>query len=165
MAHDDQPLDPDEERFFRALAHLISSLPKALDADLQRDQHLPLVNYACLMHLSESPGRMLRMSDLAARCDLSVSGMTRVVSRLEHAGLVRRARCDQDARGANAVLTDAGMARLREAYPAHLKSVRRRVVDHFEGQDLSRMAESLEAVLESCGSAGKAGEAESYKTR
>ncbi|MDZ7577434.1 MAG: MarR family transcriptional regulator [Candidatus Nanopelagicales bacterium] len=165
MTQEDQPLDPAEERFFRALAHLVSALPKALDADLLSDQHLPLVNYACLMHLSESPGRMLRMSDLAARCDLSVSGMTRVVSRLEHAGLVRRARCDQDARGANAVLTDAGMARLREAYPAHLRSVRRRVVDHFVGQDLGSLAESLEAVLESCGSAGKVRATESYKIR
>ena len=39
--------------------------------------------YSTLMHLSEAPGRQLRMTDLAATAALSLSGMTRLVTRLE----------------------------------------------------------------------------------
>lgn len=98
------------------------------------------------MHLSEAPHRRMRMSELAAACNLSLSGMTRVVNRLEKQGLVRRAKCEEDLRGWNAVLTDDGLARLREAWPSHLDSIRRHVLDNLAGHDLAALAAALRRV-------------------
>ncbi|MEW9527467.1 MarR family winged helix-turn-helix transcriptional regulator [Microbispora sp. NPDC049125] len=141
-----QPLSPDEEALVRALGRLILVLPRALDTDMVRQGQLPLTEYSTLMHLSEAPNRLMRMSELATACDLSLSGMTRIVTRLEARGLVERVRCDEDARGLNAVLTDAGLARLEQAWPAHLASVRRHILDHFEGVDLVQLAGVLQRV-------------------
>ncbi|MFF2521103.1 MarR family winged helix-turn-helix transcriptional regulator [Streptomyces liangshanensis] len=143
------PLDPDEEALIRELGRVMSVLPRAVDADMIRERQIPISEYTTLMHLSEAPDRLMRMSELAAACNLSVSGMTRVVTRLEGTGLVRRVRCDGDARGWNAVLTDAGLARLEQAWPAHLASVRRHVLDHLEGADLARLTAALRSIAPS----------------
>jgi DNA-binding MarR family transcriptional regulator len=138
-----RPLDADEEAVIRALNRVILVLPRALDADLVREQRLPLNEYLVLMTLSEAPSRRMRMSELSAACDLSTSGITRIVARLEANKLIQRVRCEADARGWHAVLTDAGLARLEQAWPTHLASVRRYVMDHLEGVDRAELARVL----------------------
>ncbi|MCW2871585.1 MarR family winged helix-turn-helix transcriptional regulator [Actinacidiphila oryziradicis] len=137
------PLTPDEETLLRELGRVMIVLPRAIDADMMREQRLPLSEYTTLMHLSEAPHRLMRMSELAAVGNVSLSGMTRIVTRLEKQGLIERVRCDEDARGWNAVLTDAGLARLEQAWPAHLASARRHVFDHVEGTDLTQLIHAL----------------------
>ncbi|MGI5212282.1 MarR family winged helix-turn-helix transcriptional regulator [Plantactinospora sp. CA-290183] len=139
-----RPLNDAEEAVVRALGRAIIVVPRALDADLMREQRLSLNEYSALMHLSEVPDRRMRMSELAAACDLSLSGITRIVGRLEQQGFVERVRCAEDARGWNAVLTDAGLARLEEAWPTNLASVRRHIVDHLDGLDLVQLAAALQ---------------------
>jgi DNA-binding MarR family transcriptional regulator len=133
-----------EEAFLRAFARAILTVPRAFEADLLRDQRMSLSEYSSLMHLSEAPGRRLRMSDLAAASALSLSGMTRIVNRLEGQGLVHRERSCSDGRGWNAVLTDAGLERLRQAWPTHLASVRRHVFDHLNDVDVPAFATALQ---------------------
>src|SRR6266568_2525914 len=77
------PLSAGEEAFLRAWSRAALTVPRALDADLLLGQGMSLSDYRALMYLSEAPGRSLRMSDLAAACALSLSGMSRIVSRLE----------------------------------------------------------------------------------
>ncbi len=137
------PLSRAEESAFRALTRAMVVLPRALDADLIREQKLPLVEYLALVHLSEAPERQLRMKDLAADCNLSLSGMTRVANRLEAEGFIERVTCASDARGSNATLTDHGLDRLKQAYPTHLASVRRHVTDHWQDVDLTQLAKAL----------------------
>jgi DNA-binding MarR family transcriptional regulator len=139
-----RPLSPDEEAMIRALGRVMYALPRVIDADMVREQRLPLTEYLTLMHLSEAPERRMRMSELAIACQLSLSGMTRIVTRLEGDGLVERVKCDEDARGWNAILTDAGLARLEEAYPTNLASVRRHVLDHLEGIDVAQLARAFQ---------------------
>ncbi|MFI6266940.1 MarR family winged helix-turn-helix transcriptional regulator [Micromonospora sp. NPDC051006] len=141
-----RPLNPDEEKLVRALGQVMYALPRLIDADMVGDRQLPLTEYTALRVLSEAPDRQLRMSELAAACQLSLSGMTRTVIRLETQGLVERVRSEQDARGWNAVLTDAGFARVEESWPSHLAAVRRRFLDHFEGIDLVQLARAFERV-------------------
>ncbi|WP_260148833.1 MarR family winged helix-turn-helix transcriptional regulator [Streptomyces sp. PanSC9] len=100
--------------------------------------------------MSEAPGSRMRMSELAEVCNLTLSGMTRVVIRLEKQGFVQRVRCEEDLRGWNAVLTEAGLARLREAWPAHLASVRRRILDNLAGCDLAQLASALRHIAKAC---------------
>jgi DNA-binding MarR family transcriptional regulator len=138
-----QPLDESEEDVVRALLRAVLVLPRLLDADLVREHRLALAEYEVLRHLSEAPKRLLRMSDLAARCELSLSGTTRIVGRLEASGLLKRVTCEQDGRGMNAVLTYAGLKRLQAAWPDHLASVRRHVVDHLGELDLAGLSRAL----------------------
>jgi len=127
----------------RALSRVLLVLPRLLDADLVREHRLALHEYEVLMQVSEAPKHLLRMSELAARCELSLSGTTRIVARLEAAGLLKRVNCPQDARGTNAVLTYRGLKRLQEAWPTHLAGVRRHIVDHLGELDLPRLAAAL----------------------
>lgn len=145
-----RPLDADEEALVRALGDVMMALPRAVDADMIRDGGMRLSEYTPLMFLSEAPDGRMRMSELAAACNLTLSGMTRVVIRLEKQGFVQRVRCDEDLRGWNAVLTKEGLARLQEAWPAHLASVRRRVLDNLVGHDLAQLATALRHIAKAC---------------
>ncbi|MBB3097286.1 DNA-binding MarR family transcriptional regulator [Actinoplanes campanulatus] len=142
------PLSPDEEAVMRALGRFLLVMPRALDADLMREQRMSASEYAVLRHLSETPGQLMRMSELATACDMSLSGMTRLAAKLESLGHLRRIRCQEDARGANAVLTEKGLARLREAWPTHLASVRRHIFDHLGDLDLKALAAAFQTMAE-----------------
>ena len=144
-----RPLTRKEEAFLRAFGRALIALPRALDVDLIRAHGLPQSEYFVLMHLSEAPGRRLRMSDLARAAALSLSGMTRIVNKLEREGLVGRERSTDDGRGWHAVLTEAGMDRLRQAWPEHLASVRRHIFDHLDGVDLPAVTAALQAMADS----------------
>ncbi len=141
-----QPLTADEEAVVRSLGRVVHALPRAVDADMIREQRLSLIEYLALVYLSEAPDRQMRMGDLAAAVEMSGSGMTRLAERLENQGLIQRVRSEQDARGWNAVLTDTGLARLREAWPTNLASVRHRFLDHLAGLDPGRLAAALRNV-------------------
>src|SRR4051812_14428514 len=106
-----QPLTAEEEAFLRAFGRAMLTVPRALEADLLRQQGMSQSEYSALMHLSEAPDRRLRMSDLASASALSLSGMTRVVNRLEREGWVQRVRPPSDGRGWEARLTDTGLDR------------------------------------------------------
>jgi DNA-binding MarR family transcriptional regulator len=151
------PLTAQETAFLRAWGRAMLTVPRALDADLLSEQGMSMSEYSALMYLSEAPDGQLRMSDLAAACAVSLSGMTRIVSRLEHDGLVRRERCTSDGRGWNAVLTSAGLDRLQQAWPTHLASVRRHVMDHLVDVDLPAVTAAVsQFACEACASAREA---------
>jgi DNA-binding MarR family transcriptional regulator len=121
-------------------------IPRALDADLLESQGLNVTEYSVLMNLSEAPGRSLRMSELADYVSISVSGLTRVIERLTRQGLVERVKAESDGRGQVAVLTPAGLDRLQQAWPTHLASVRRHVMDHLDGIDLTAFVRPVSAI-------------------
>ena len=130
----------------RALGRLMLVLPRQLTADLEHEQRMSASEYHVLRHLSESRCGQMRMSELAQACDMSLSGMTRLAAKLEAQGFVVRTKCENDARGWNAVLTERGLARLREAWPSHLASVRRHIFAHLNGLDLTKLAAALDAI-------------------
>src|ERR1700754_4515194 len=140
------PLSREEEALMRAFGRMMQVLPKALNADLERDQRMSASEYTALRHLSESKCGTLRMSELAQACDMSLSGMTRLADKLESLGYLRRIKCADDARGSNAVLTEKGLARLQEAWPTHLASVRKHIFDHLGDLELASLARALNAI-------------------
>jgi DNA-binding MarR family transcriptional regulator len=141
-----EPLTPEEEAAWRALGRAILVIPRVLDADLLEADGLNVTEYSVLFNLSEAPDRSLRMTELANYVSITVSGLTRVVERLQRQGLVDRVRAESDGRGQVAVLTPAGFARLEQAWPTHLASVRRHVMDHLAGIDLVAFAEAIGSV-------------------
>ncbi len=140
------PLTADEEAVLRSLNSAMRVLVRAFAADLMREQGMSNTEYAVLMFLSEAPDRTLRLSDLAIRCQQSLSAVSRTVGRLEATGLVERLQASHDARSFNAVLTDDGLSRLEEAWPTHVASVRRHLFDNLEGVDLHALAAAFQRI-------------------
>ena len=148
MTNQAAPLTAEEEAVWRAFAPLLMRLPKALDSDLRADTGLNMAEYAVLMNLSEAPGRCLRMTELAGRVAMSPSRISRIVDAFASQGLVTRTKVGEDARGNLATLTDAGLKRLRQAWPTHLASVRSRVMDHVAGLDLAALTAAFESMTD-----------------
>jgi DNA-binding MarR family transcriptional regulator len=129
-------LAPRELAAWRGFLRSHALLVRELDEDLQAAHGLPLTWYDVLVVLDEAGGRM-RMAEVARSVLLSVSGTTRLVDRMERDGLVARERCEDDGRGAFAVLTAAGAARRDAARATHLAGVRRRFLDRLTPEDLA----------------------------
>jgi DNA-binding MarR family transcriptional regulator len=91
----------------------------ALEHALQERHELSLTEFEVLQRLVESSGGQLRMQELADDIHLSQSALSRLVGRLEEAGLAQRSICDYDRRGIWTCVTDAGRAAQREAEPTH----------------------------------------------
>ncbi|MFJ1747293.1 MarR family winged helix-turn-helix transcriptional regulator [Streptomyces sp. NPDC088116] len=142
------PLTAQEDRLWRALMRVIVALPRSLDEDLLRSTGLTLTEYVVLMGLSEAENQELRMADLAAATALSASRITRVVDTLRSRGLVTKRRFEGDGRGSVATLTPDGLDRLKSAYPVHLASARKRVIDQLDGRSVPAMLRQFEAVVE-----------------
>lgn len=131
----------DELHAWRSFLGAHARVMRCLEAELLAEQRLSLVSYDVLVQLAEAPKRRLRMAELADRVLLSRSGVTRLVDRLERAGLVTRQRVSGDGRGVIAELTHAGLDRLRTASGTHLTGVARHFVARFEPGELSNLGE------------------------
>lgn len=140
------PLTPTEEALWRALMRLMFTLHRALDDDLVRARGMTASEYTVLMNLSEAPNKELRITELADAAALSVSRMSRLIDDLQSRNLVAKRRSEIDARGHVASLTQQGLARLKAAYPDHLASARRLVLDHIDREDVACVAGALEMV-------------------
>jgi DNA-binding MarR family transcriptional regulator len=139
-------LSSDQQRDWRAFRDGTVLLLDALGHDLEEQTGLSLHEYEVMVRLSEAPGRTLRMSQLATDIAHSRSRLTHTISRMEAAGLVARVACAADARGVNAVLTERGWARLVEAAPSHVASVRERLVDVLSAEQLAALGDAMDAV-------------------
>jgi len=140
-------LSPEQLRDWKAVVGLLMTLPPALDAQLKRDTGLNNFEYHILASLSDAPTHALPMSDLAAIAQGSVSRLSHAVSRLEQAGWVERRACRDAGRRTAARLTPAGMRKIEEAAPGHVREVRRLVVDRLSGEQLRALGDATRAVV------------------
>src|SRR5947208_1854501 len=124
-------LDGEQLDAWLKLAAVVELLPGALDSQLRGDADLTLFEYLVLSQLSEAPGRVLRMSALAAQTNATLARLSHVVRRLEARGLMARFPCPADARATNARLTDSGWAKVVDAAPGHVTTVRDHVIDRL----------------------------------
>jgi DNA-binding MarR family transcriptional regulator len=145
-------LDEEEAAFWRSLIRITTVLPRALEDQFLPETGLTNTDYGVLVALSEAPDHLLRISALAATTGLSLSRISRVVDDLTRRRLVEKRKCAEDGRASNAVLTEAGLARLKAAFPSHLARVRASVFDHLDTDDirtagpvLARLAAALDA--------------------
>jgi DNA-binding MarR family transcriptional regulator len=139
-----------ELRAWRGLLRAHASLAKRLEGRLEREHGLQLSSYEVLQHLIDAPGGRMRMCDLAEQAQLSRSGLTRLVDRLERDELLGRCSCEHDARGAYACLTDRGRARLDAARGTHRAVVREHFLSHFSEGELEALGKMWERVSAGC---------------
>ena len=145
-----QWLDDREMTAWRALVQTVARLPTALDVQLQRDSDLSFLEYYVLAALSEAPEGTVGMSTLAVLTNAEQSRLSHLVTRLERQGLVGRERDRANGRYINAVITDSGRARIKQAAPGHVANVRQLVLDSLSATDvqaLSRVCGRINAQL------------------
>jgi DNA-binding MarR family transcriptional regulator len=139
------PRDPRLDTW-RAFLSAHALLTRRLDEDLRAGEGLTLGEYSALLQVAEAPGRSLRMNQLATGIFLSRSGVTRLIDRLEADGLIERSTCTDDGRGALAVLTDSGLARLRAAADTHLSGIVRYFLEVVPDGELEHLAGTFRAI-------------------
>jgi DNA-binding MarR family transcriptional regulator len=132
---------------WKAFLRAHAELTERLQEELVDAGHPPLAWYDVLVNLSHAPDRRMRMSELARSTAFSRSGLTRLVDRMEAAGLVVRQACPTDRRGAFCVLTDAGFAALRAAWPVHADGVARHFAAHFDGAEAETLAAAFARII------------------
>ncbi|WP_089154786.1 MarR family winged helix-turn-helix transcriptional regulator [Micromonospora sp. NBS 11-29] len=127
----------------------------------QFEEHgLSPVEFEVLTRLARSPNNQLRMTDLAAQTSLSTSGVTRVVDRMERDGLIRRRACPSDRRSSFAVVTGAGMSRLDEILPGHLKIIEQWFTGQLDPAQLDGLLDGLRRVRDAVHPGATAGSTE-----
>jgi len=134
---------------WRSMLRAHATLMRRLDTDLERETGLALADFDVLAQLAEAHGE-LRMTELADRALISRSGMSRRVTRLVDEGLVRRDRAGADARGVVVTLTEAGIARLAETAPVHVRGISKLFVAQLDDQELALLERALNKVIVDC---------------
>jgi DNA-binding MarR family transcriptional regulator len=126
---------------WRSFLRAHAQLSRVLETELVAEHPISLGAYDVLVQLAEAPERRLRMAELADAVLLSRSGVTRLVDRLEVAGMVTRERFDGDGRGVVAVITKKGVDTLRAAARTHLAGVVQHFVEHMNPAELDTFSQ------------------------
>ena len=137
------------EAAWRALLQAHATLIRQLDTDLKEHTGLHLADFDVLAQLAAAGGE-LRMTALAARTLISRSGLTRRVARLVDEVLLRRANTTEDGRGVVVALTGAGLARLTQTVPVHLRGVSKLFVERLDDHELAVLKTALRKVIVDC---------------
>ncbi len=111
-------------------------------------RELTLGEYDVLYALASSPGRTARIRELSERSLLTQPSMSRMVERLEGAGLVRRGSVPGDARGVAVTLTDEGLRLQRLVGARHVRSIDRVVGEALDAGELATLRELLDRLRE-----------------
>ena len=116
-----------------------------LDRELQEAVGIPQRWYDVLVQLEEAPDG-LPMNELAERILYSKSGFTRVVDRMEEAGLVRRVRPEHDRRSILVLLTEEGTKTMERARLHHRDGIDRHFSRHLTDAEVRALTKALEKV-------------------
>jgi DNA-binding MarR family transcriptional regulator len=136
---------PEGLRAWRLFFESALALNDVLDAELKRDAGLAVRWYDALVQLEDAPDG-LRMNELADRILYSKSSFTRVVDRMEEAGLVRRVRPENDRRSIFVVLTDEGRTTMEQARRHHRHGIEEHFARHLADADVKALIRALEKV-------------------
>src|SRR3954451_7864256 len=112
-------LDDDALGAWRAFLTAHAHVTRRISRDLVEAGLPDLSWYDLLWALRRSPGRRLRVNELAREVVLSPTAMSRFVDRAEAGGSGRREPDPEDRRALQVVLTDAGLDLLRRMWPVY----------------------------------------------
>jgi DNA-binding MarR family transcriptional regulator len=149
----DRPLQSRDPRLgpWRAFLLAHARIVRRLDEELRAEHDLSIGEYDALVTIAQAPERRIRMRHLADEVILSKSGVTRLIDRLVDDGLVERSACLSDARGAEAVLTERGLARLRAASTTHLRGISEHFLSVLEPEDLDAVERTMTSIARAAG--------------
>jgi DNA-binding MarR family transcriptional regulator len=148
LSHEEQSLSspsPERLRSWRLFFESALALLDVLDSELEQAVGIPMRWYDVLVHLEETPDG-IRMNELAERILYSKSGFTRVVDRMEEAGLVRRVRPEHDRRSILILLTDKGTETMEHARRYHRHGIEQHFSQHLTDNDIKALTRALEKI-------------------
>lgn len=128
-------LSDEESDTWRAVWTLMTWLPARLATQMSANSDMALVEYQALSQISMAPERTMRLSELGAVANMNLSHLSRVVTRLEREGYVRRFTDPTDGRYTLATLTEAGWERVQAAAPGHVEAVRHYLFDGLTAEE------------------------------
>jgi DNA-binding MarR family transcriptional regulator len=115
--------------------------------EMLTEHQLPLEWFDVLVHLADLPGKRARQKELRDRVLLSESGVSRLLVRMEKAGVITRSTADDDRRGMEIAVTEAGQAALLAAIDSHLQLVASLFTDRLTTTDRAALARILPKLL------------------
>jgi DNA-binding MarR family transcriptional regulator len=118
-----------------------------IERDLAEEGLMPLSWYDVLLALYEAPERKLRMHELAHAILVTRGGLTRLVARIEGAGLLRREPDPSDGRGLYAVRTEEGLEALRRTWPTYARGIAEHFGKHLNDAEVEILDRALRRVL------------------
>ncbi|ONI81515.1 hypothetical protein ALI144C_19550 [Actinosynnema sp. ALI-1.44] len=122
---------------WRSFLRAYAQVTRHLEVEMRAGEKLSLASCVVVLELAEATGHRMRMTQLAEAALLSRSGVTRVIDRLERAGLVVRQRHDGDRRGVTVELTEGGASRVDDVKGSHLALIMRHFVAVLEPDELA----------------------------
>ncbi len=147
MTNDAPWLDEQQQRVWRAWLTVNIQLNAALARQMHADTGLSLPDFEVLVLLTDTASERIRVSDLAKGLQWERSRLSHHLTRMEKRGLVERAECPDDGRGALVLLTPGGRAAIEAAAPAHVRLVRELFVDRLDAIDLADLDRVLGTLL------------------
>jgi DNA-binding MarR family transcriptional regulator len=138
-----------EVQAFGTLLRAYAAVTRQLNAELTVDHGLTISDYEVLLRLARAPDGRMRRVDLAEQVLLTASGVTRLLDGLERDGFVERGSCETDRRVVYAILTDPGLAKLREASASHLAQIDAFFTTRFDEAELGELSKLLARMAES----------------
>lgn len=126
-------------------------LPTRLEAQLKRDAGISHYDHFALTRLWSAENHTLRMSELASASDMTLSHLSRVITRLEKPGLVRRLADPDDGRSTLAQLTEQGVELLRQTAPGHVSEVRRLIFDNLCPEEQRQFGAAMSKIVAAMG--------------
>ena len=141
---------PDDAKLsvFGSFLRAHQQVTDALNKSLIVERGISLAWYDVLFQLSQAEGGRLRLQDLADRVLYSRSGLTRLVDRMESAGLIARKPCPQDGRGTFAVLTLAGLRELRRAALTHVRGIEEYFFSNLSDEEAEVLGRAMGKILD-----------------
>lgn len=140
-------LDQQQLKLWVAYLGAHAAVVRALEQGMDQDVGLPLTWYDVLVQLSMAPEGRLRLGDLAQSVILTRSGITRLLDRMDAAGLVRREPAPGDRRGYFAVLTREGQEMLERAAPGHSQRAWDSFIQHIKPEEFPTLQAVFDRVL------------------
>ena len=133
---------------WRSLNAAHANLVALIDRELTAADCLRLSCYEVLSELVAAPENRLRLNELAQNVGLSRSGLTRLVDKLESAGLLRRQAATDDRRGAFAVLTEKGKAVVRKSQPVYENGIAKYFMPYVTKEEAQLLGDVFARILE-----------------
>jgi DNA-binding MarR family transcriptional regulator len=113
---------------------------------------LTIEEFDVLVHLAWVPDGRLPLRELTASMvlgnALSRSGLTRMLDRMEHDGLIRRELNKSDRRRFDVALTRKGRARFEQVWPPHEEGIQHYFVDPLTERDLDALRRILGKLIQ-----------------
>ena len=143
----DEGLEQGRNACWRTFLAAHAAVIERIERDLAQQGSMPLAWYDVLLALYETPERKLRMHELASAILVTRGGLTRLVARIERAGLLHREPDPTDGRGLYAVLTEEGLGALRRTWPTYARGIAEHFGKHLNDEEVEVLDRALRRVL------------------